>query len=93
MVAGGIFGLRDRAAIAGQVLIAVGDAGICLTEPRRCVPWPEVGGLVVFRSWQDGDDADSGTWLSRVAVVPGGEDFQPGAGARRRPGPARPGVA
>ena len=33
MAAGGIFGLRGRAAIAGQVLIAVGDAGIYLTEP------------------------------------------------------------
>jgi hypothetical protein len=82
MAAGGIFGLRDRAAIVGQVLMAVGDAGIYLTEPSRCIPWPEVAGLVVFRAWQDGDDADSGKWLSQMAVVPSGEDFQPGAGAQ-----------
>jgi len=75
--AGGIFGLRDRTAIAGQVLMAVGDAGIFLAEPPQCIPWPEVAGLVVFRTWQDGDDADSGRWLSQMAVVPRGEDFQP----------------
>jgi hypothetical protein len=80
---GGIFGLRDRAAIAGQVLMAVGDAGIYLAEPPRCIPWPEVAGLVVFRTWQDGDDGDSGKWLSRMAVVSSGEDCQPGAVARR----------
>ena len=83
MAAGGIFGLRDRTAIAGQVLMAVGDAGICLAEPPQCIPWPEVAGLVVFRTWQDGDDAGSGKWLSQLAVVPGGEDFQPGTVARR----------
>jgi len=47
MAAGGIFGLRDRAAIVGQVLMAVGDAGIYLTEPPQCIPWPEVAP----RSW------------------------------------------
>jgi hypothetical protein len=73
--------LRDRAAIVGQVLMAVGDAGIYLTERSQCIPWPEVAGLVVFRTWQDGDDSDSGTWLSRMAVVSSGEDFQPRAGA------------
>jgi hypothetical protein len=88
----GIFGLRDRAAIAGQVLMAVGDAGIHLTQPPRCIPWPEVAGLVVFRTWQDGDDADSGKWLSRLAVVPGGGGFQPGAGARRLSSPDQCGV-
>jgi hypothetical protein len=77
----GVFELRDRAAIVGQILMAVGDAGIYLTEPPQCIPWPEVAGLVVFRIWQDGDDADSGEWLSQLAVVPRGEDFQPGAGA------------
>jgi hypothetical protein len=61
MAAGGIFGLRDRATIVGQVLMAVGDAGIDLAEPPQCIPWPEVAGLVVFRTWQDGDDADSGS--------------------------------
>ena len=83
MAAGGIAVLRDRAAVVGQVLMAVGDAGIYLAEPSQCIPWAEVAGLVVFRTWQDGDDADSGKWLSQLAVVPRGEDFQPGAGARR----------
>ena len=82
MAAGGIVMLRDRAAVVGQVLMAVGDAGIYLAEPPRCIPWPEVAGLVVFRAWQDGDDADSGEWLSQMAVVPSGGDFWPGAGAR-----------
>ena len=77
VAAGGIFGLRDRTAIAGQVLMTVGDAGIFLAEPPQCIPWPEVAGLVVFRTWQDGDDADSGRWLTQMAVVPSGEDFQP----------------
>ena len=63
--------------------MAVGDAGIYLTEPPQCIPWPEVAELVVFRTWQDGDDADSRKWLSQMAVVPSGEDFQHGAGARR----------
>ena len=77
MAAGGIFGLRDRTAIAGQVLMAVGDEGISLAESTQCIPWPEIAGLVVFRTWQDGDDSDSGRWLSQMAVVPRGEDFQP----------------
>jgi hypothetical protein len=46
----------------------------------------------VFRTWQDGDDADSGKWLSHLAVVPSGEDFQHGAGARRLSSPDRCGV-
>ena len=92
MAAGGIFGLRDRTATVGQVMMAVGDAGIYLAEPARCIPWPEVAGLVVFRTWQDGDDADSGKWLSQMAVVPSGEDFQPGAGARRPSSPDQCGM-
>ena len=88
----GIFELRDHAAILGQVLMAVGDAGIYLTEPPRCVPWSEVAGVVVFRIWQDGDDADSGEWLSQVAVVPSGGDFLPGAGAWCLPSPDQRGV-
>jgi len=92
MAAGGIFGLRDRIAIAGQVLMAVGDAGIYLAEPPQCIPWPEIAGLVVFRTWQDGDDAGSGKWLSQMAVVPSGEDFQPGAVARRLSSPDLCGV-
>jgi len=92
MGAAGVVVLRDRAGIVGQVLMAVGDAGIYLAEPPRCIPWPEVAGLVVFRLWQDGDDADSGKWLSQLAVVPTGEDFQPGAGARALSSPDQCGV-
>jgi hypothetical protein len=88
----GIFELRDRAAIVGQVLMAVGDAGIYLAEPSRCIPWSEVAGLVVFRTWQDGDDDDSGKWLSQMAVVPSGGDFQPGAGTRDLSSPDQCGV-
>ena len=90
--AGGIFGLRDRAAIVGQVLLVVGDAGIYLAEPSQCIPWPEVAGVIVFRTWQDGDDADSGKLLSRMAVVPSGEDFLLGAGAQRLASPDKCGV-
>jgi hypothetical protein len=89
---GGIFVLRDRAATVGQVLMAVGAAGIYLTEPPQCIPWTEVAGLIVFRAWQDGADGDSGKWLSQLAVVPNGGDFQPGAGARHLSGPDQRGV-
>jgi hypothetical protein len=92
MAAGGILMLRDRTAIVGQVLLAVGDAGIYLAEPPQCIPWPEVAGLVVFRTWQDGGDGDSGKWLSRLAVLPSGADFQFGAVAWRLSGPDRCGV-
>jgi hypothetical protein len=92
MAGGGIVVLRDRAAVVGQVLMAVGDAGIYLAEPPRCIQWPGVAGLVVFRIWQDGDDADSGEWLSQMAVVSSGEDFQPGAGAWGLSSPDRCGV-
>ena len=92
MAAGSIVVLRDRTAIAGQVLMTVDDAGICLAEPPRCIPWPEVAGLVVFRTWHDGGDGDSGKWLSQLAVVPSGEDCQPGALARRLSSPDRCGV-
>jgi hypothetical protein len=92
MAAGGVFVLRDRAAVVGQVLLAVGDAGICLAEPPRCIPWAEVAGLVVFRAWRDGGDGDSGEWLSRLAVVASGEDVQPGAGAWGLSSPDRRGV-
>lgn len=91
MGAGGTVVLRDRAAVVGQVLMAVGDAGIYLAEPPQCIPWPEVAGLVVFRTWQDGDD-ESGKWLARMAVVPSGGDFQPGAGARCLSSPDQCGV-
>jgi hypothetical protein len=92
MAAGSILVLRDRTATVGQILMVIGDAGIYLAEPPRCIPWPEVAGLVVFRTWQDGDDGDSGKWLSQMAVVPSGEDFQPGAVARRLSSPDLRGV-
>ena len=92
LVAGGVFVLRDRAAIAGQVLMAVGDAGIYLTESSQCIPWSEVAGLVVFRTWQDGDDSDSGKWLSQLTVVSSGEDVQPGSSAWRLSSPDPLGV-
>jgi len=92
MAAGSILVLRDRTATVGQILMVIGDAGIYLAEPPRCIPWPEVAGLVVFRTWQDGDDGDSGKWLSQMAVVPSGEDFQPGAAARRLSSPDLCGV-
>ena len=38
MAAGGIFVLRDRAAVVDQVLMAVGDAGILVNCPMRCTP-------------------------------------------------------
>jgi hypothetical protein len=72
IAAGSIFVLQDHTAIAGQVLMVVGDAGIYLAEPPRCIPWSEVAGLVVFRTWQDGENGDSGKWLSWMAVVPSG---------------------
>ena len=65
MGAGGVFVLQDRAAVVGQVLIAVGDADIYLAETAQCIPWPEVKGLVVFRTWQDGDDQTQGSGLRR----------------------------
>jgi hypothetical protein len=58
-----------------------------------CSPWPAVAGLVVFPTWQDGADAYSGKWLSQLAVVPTGGDFQPGAGARHLSSPDQRGVA
>jgi hypothetical protein len=92
MAAGGFLMLRDRAATVGQVIMAVGDAGIYLTELPQCIPWPEVAGVVVFRTWQDGEDSESGKWLSHLAVVPTGEDFQPSAGARALSSPDQRGV-
>ena len=73
---------NDRAAVAGQVLLVVGDAGVYLAGPPRYIPWSEVAGLVAFRTWQD-DDGDSGKWLSRLVVVRPGEDCLPGAVARQ----------
>jgi len=42
MAAGGILVLRDRAAVVGQVLMAVGDAGIFLAEPPSASRGPRL---------------------------------------------------
>jgi hypothetical protein len=77
---------KERAAVAGQVLLVVGDAGVYLAGPPRYIPWAEVAGLVTFRTLQE-DDGDSAEWLSRLAVVRPGEDCLPGAVARQLSSP------
>jgi hypothetical protein len=54
--------LRDRAAVSDQVLLAVDDAGVYLADPARRIPWPEVAGLVAFRTWQE-SDGEAGKWV------------------------------
>jgi hypothetical protein len=81
--------LKERAAVAGQVLMAVDEGGIYLADPPRRIPWREAAGLVAFRSWQDGDDGDGGKWLSRLVVVRPGQDCLPGAVALRVSSPDR----
>jgi hypothetical protein len=78
---------KERAAVAGQVLLAVGDAGLYLAGPPRQIPWAEVAGLVAFRTRQEDDDGDSGKRLSRLVVVRPGEDCTPGAVTRRLSSP------
>ena len=75
---------KERAAVAGRVLLAVDEGGVYLADPPRHIPWSEVAGLVAFRTCQDGD---SDTWLSRLVVVRPGEDCLPGAVARQVSGP------
>jgi hypothetical protein len=78
---------KERAAVAGQVLLVVGDAGVYLADPPRHIPWAEVAGLVAFRTLPEDDDGDSGEWLSRLVVVRPGEDCLPGAVARQLSSP------
>jgi hypothetical protein len=78
---------KERAAVAGQVLLVVGDSGVYLAGPPRHIPWAEVAGLVAFRTFEEGDDGDSGEWLSRLVVVRPGEHCQPGAVARQLSSP------
>ena len=80
---------KERAAVVGQVLVAVDEGGIYLAGPPRQIPWREAAGLVAFRSWQDGDDGDAGKWLSRLVVVRPGQDCLPGAAALRVSSPDR----
>jgi hypothetical protein len=84
----GISMLRDRAKVAGQVLLMIGDAGIYLADPPRRISWPEVAGLVAFRCRED-DDEDQGKWLSRLVVVRHGQECLPVAAALGLPGPDR----
>ena len=73
---------KERAAVAGQVLLTVDEGGVYLADPPRRIPWPEVAGLVAFRVVGEGDDGDP-EWLSRLVVVRPGEDCLPGAAALR----------
>jgi hypothetical protein len=73
--------LRERAAVLGQVLLAVEEGGIYLADPPRRIPWPEALGLVAFRTRPDSDDGDPGPWQSRLVVVRPGQDCLPGVAA------------
>jgi hypothetical protein len=77
---------KERAAVAGQVLLAVDEEGIYLAGPPRRIPWREVAGLVAFRA-EGEDDAGDPAWRPRLAVVRPGEDCLPGAVALRASGP------
>ena len=79
---------KERAAVAGQVLLAVDKEGIYLSGPPRRIPWGEVAGLVAFRV-EGKDDAGDPAWLSRLVVVRPGEDCLPGAAALSVSSPAR----
>jgi hypothetical protein len=79
---------QERAAVAGQVLLAVDEGGVYLAGPPRRIPWREVAGLVAFRAVGDGDDGDP-EWRSRLVVVRPGQDCLPGAVALRVSSPDR----
>jgi hypothetical protein len=79
---------KERAAVAGQVLLAVDEGGVYLGGPPRRIPWREVAGLVAFRAVGEGDSGDP-EWLSRLVVVRPGEDCLPGAMALRVSSPDR----
>jgi hypothetical protein len=74
---------KDRAAVAGQVLLVVGDAGVYLADPPRHIPWAEVAGLVAFRTVPE----DDGDCLSRLVVVRPGEDCLPSGVSRQLSSP------
>jgi hypothetical protein len=73
---------KDRAAVAGQVLLAVDEGGVYLAGPPRRIPWGEVAGLVAFHIVAE-DDAGDLVWRPRLVVVRPGEDCLPGAVAPR----------
>lgn len=73
--------LKERAAVLGQVLLAIEEGGIYLADPPRRIPWPEASGLVAFRTRPDSDDGDPGPWQSRLVVVRPGQDCLPGVAA------------
>jgi hypothetical protein len=79
---------KERAAVAGQVLLAVDEDGVYLADPPRRIPWSEVAGLVAFRV-EGKDDAGDPAWRPRLAVVRPGEDCLPGAVALRVSSPDR----
>jgi hypothetical protein len=79
---------QERAAVAGQVLLAVDEGGVYLAGPPRRIPWREVAGLVAFRAVGDGDDGDP-EWRLRLVVVRPGQDCLPGAVALRVSSPDR----
>ena len=79
---------KERAAVAGQVLLVVDQEGIYLADPPRRIPWGEVAGVVAFRA-EGKDDAGDPAWRPHVAVVRPGEDCLPGAAALSVSSPAR----
>ena len=83
---------KERAAVAGQVLLAVDEGGVYLARPPRRIPWREVAGLVAFRTLGEGDAGDP-EWLSRLVVVRPGGDCLPGAVAPRVSSPDQWGAA
>jgi hypothetical protein len=73
---------KERAAVAGQVLLAVDEDGVYLAGPPRRIPWREVAGLVAFRA-EGEDDSGDPAWRPRLVVVLPGEACLPGAVALR----------
>jgi hypothetical protein len=73
---------KERAAVAGRVLLAVDEDGVYLAGPPRRIPWREVAGLVAFRA-EGEDDSGDPAWRPRLVVVRPGEDCLPGAVALR----------
>jgi hypothetical protein len=79
---------KERAAVAGRVLLAVDEDGVYLAGPSRRIPWREVAGLVAFRIVAE-DDAGDLVWRPRLVVVRPGADCLPGAVALRVSSPDR----